>query len=323
MRLNYTNVQGCDSTIILYSSILEVQYDTLRPLVCLGDSYQHDGNTIGVGEAATFQYTNHVGCDSLVTILVEAYPSLPSLNWATEESCSGQNTGSLQLTSQPIPNLSYSLDQLNWQTEPQFNDLAAGSYQVYLLDENDCSTNQALQINAIPPLSIALEDAILDCNGDGVRLDPQTNTSDVLNWQWPDGSTADYWLADQAGTYSLLVSNACESLSTDFRVAWADDYPADYFYLPNVFSPNLDGLHDEWRPLPVAGLNIQSYHLQVFDRWGSLVFESNESQKGWNGRVQNGKIADPGVFVSMVEVELLYCGQVVSWQQSRDVLLLR
>ena len=68
-------------------------------------------------------------------------------------------------------------------------------------------------------------------------------------------------------------------------------------YIPNAFSPNGDGFNDFFiAEGPIEG--ISNYSLVVMDRWGNLVFESNDPLNGWNGRVANtGKKLDTGVYV--------------------------
>ena len=58
-------------------------------------------------------------------------------------------------------------------------------------------------------------------------------------------------------------------------------------YVPNAFTPDNDGLNDLLTP-SVLGLLQSTYHFQVFDRWGHIVFESYTVGEGWNGSFQNG-----------------------------------
>jgi gliding motility-associated-like protein len=58
-------------------------------------------------------------------------------------------------------------------------------------------------------------------------------------------------------------------------------------YLPNAFTPfNHDGINDSF---VVKGLYIRDYHIKIFDRWGTKVFESNSLKNSWDGRYQHGK----------------------------------
>lgn len=61
--------------------------------------------------------------------------------------------------------------------------------------------------------------------------------------------------------------------------------PAYAIYIPNAFTPNSDGLNDGFK---AEGVGIKEFKMQVFDRWGNLIFESDDINNGWDGSV-NGK----------------------------------
>jgi gliding motility-associated-like protein len=61
--------------------------------------------------------------------------------------------------------------------------------------------------------------------------------------------------------------------------------PAYTIYIPNAFTPNSDGVNDGFK---AVGVGIAQFKMQVFDRWGALIFESNDINTGWDGSV-NGK----------------------------------
>ena len=68
-------------------------------------------------------------------------------------------------------------------------------------------------------------------------------------------------------------------------------------YAPNAFTPNADGLNDNFVP---AGIYIADYNLQIFDRWGALIFESNDLNDTWDGTYR-GKPCQEGVFVWKID----------------------
>lgn len=53
-------------------------------------------------------------------------------------------------------------------------------------------------------------------------------------------------------------------------------------YVPNAFTPNGDGINDLFK---AEGTEIEKFHLRIYDRWGELIFESFDIDKGWNGGV--------------------------------------
>jgi gliding motility-associated-like protein len=59
------------------------------------------------------------------------------------------------------------------------------------------------------------------------------------------------------------------------------------FYAPNAFTPNGDGVNDIWTPKGY-GIDLKSYHLMLFDRWGNLMFETFTWGTGWDGRANQG-----------------------------------
>ena len=93
----------------------------------------------------------------------------------------------------------------------------------------------------------------------------------------------------------LAVTNefGCEDMITRILVIEEDVT----LYVPNSFSPNGDGKNDHFY---VKGLELDPvfFHLQIFDRWGNLVFESSDINEKWNGSINGSEYySQPGVFV--------------------------
>lgn len=139
-------------------------------------------------------------------------------------------------------------------------------------------------------------------------LDPVVTFSDLSQnasqWQWDFGGYGSsseqnpvFTFPDSAGTYSieLLVthSNGC----TDATIKTINLKSIDDFYVPNAFSPNNDGINDEFKGFgPLGGK--QNFELTIFSRWGDRVFYSTDPSEGWNGRKNNtGAFLPQGVYV--------------------------
>lgn len=88
-----------------------------------------------------------------------------------------------------------------------------------------------------------------------------------------------------AGCYYItaLDSNANESVPSD--TVCADNCPV--YLLPNVFTPNNDGFNDFFRPFPY--MYIKSVDMQIYNRWGNLVFTTNSPDILWDGTNQQSK----------------------------------
>jgi gliding motility-associated-like protein len=75
-------------------------------------------------------------------------------------------------------------------------------------------------------------------------------------------------------------------------------YEGPTYYLPNAFTPNGDGLNDIFFPTPV-GIRSTDY-FRVFNRYGALMYQTNQWLKGWDGTLQ-GKKASSGTYVWMIK----------------------
>jgi gliding motility-associated-like protein len=96
-------------------------------------------------------------------------------------------------------------------------------------------------------------------------------------------------------------------------------------YVPNVFSPNGDGLNDELMVFAACDFPLKIKHFQVFDRWGSLVYASandNIESIRWDGLSQ-GKPVASGVYTWNMEYTIVLKGQTVQKNSQGDITILR
>lgn len=89
-------------------------------------------------------------------------------------------------------------------------------------------------------------------------------------------------------------ANGCSNTDTVFVQV---DYNCGEYFVPNVFTPNGDGMNDV---VNLYNACISNYKLQVFDRWGEKIFETSDVNDSWNGDFK-GKPMDTGVFMYKAE----------------------
>ena len=138
--------------------------------------------------------------------------------------------------------------------------------------------------------------------------------ADTYLWRFGDGQTSTeenpYHKYESPGTYmvSLIVktSEGCvDSAFMDTPVVV--DWKTGTMKFPNVFKWNETGpTGGAWSEGVYAGMdnvfrpffeNVIEYRLQIFNRWGALIYESHELSKGWDGYFGNGNLAPQGVYV--------------------------
>jgi gliding motility-associated-like protein len=69
--------------------------------------------------------------------------------------------------------------------------------------------------------------------------------------------------------------------------------PEFEFYIPSAFTPDADGVNEEFSGL---GIGIKNYSMYIYDRWGELIFESNEYDYRWDGTYKGSQVQE-GVYV--------------------------
>ncbi|MBK7427590.1 MAG: gliding motility-associated C-terminal domain-containing protein [Saprospiraceae bacterium] len=94
------------------------------------------------------------------------------------------------------------------------------------------------------------------------------------------------------------------------------------YYIPGAFSPNADGINDQWTLIYPCDEPVTGFHLKLFDRWGSKVFESNDIHQSWDGTFRNTDVS-AGVYIYMLEVQAEVNGQIVTSNKNGTVTLLR
>lgn len=118
--------------------------------------------------------------------------------------------------------------------------------------------------------------------------------------RWSTGSEEPSILAVDSGLYWVEVTdNGC--VGTD-SIVIGMEYCTCPIFVPNAFSPNQDGLNDFFRPAIPSSCNISGYALQVFNRWGTLIYAGYSSGMGWDGTIR-GQPADAGTYFYRLELE--------------------
>ncbi len=128
----------------------------------------------------------------------------------------------------------------------------------------------------------------------------------LWNWGWDDSSKAYnpmFFLPYGNGRMITLIAvsnNGCnDTLTIDSSSVVFDDSLIST--VPNVFSPNGDGQNDCFRP-EVEGWFADCYRINVYNRWGELIFESLREGHCWDGRTKGGNPAESGTYFYVAKV---------------------
>ena len=175
----------------------------------------------------------------------------------------------------------------NGSTEPIREVNAAGWY-VIQRDYLGCLRSDSLfVIPTIPQVSLRPDTLI--CLTDSVRLSTNPRKATLL---WEDGSTATERYVKESGVYTVVATNRCASAEASMELIVEDC--TCQLLLPNVFTPNQDGIHDSY--IPEFDCNLANYSIEIFDRWGHILFTSEDPTRVWDGTDPNGNALQEGVY---------------------------
>jgi len=147
-------------------------------------------------------------------------------------------------------------------------------------------------------------------------LEPTVNlysssSGDVISWNWTinDAETAQTantenvldvrYPADAPGLYevTLVTENAYGCIDSITRyVTIVNDV---ILYAPNTFTPDDDEFNQAWE-FHISGIDIFDFNLKIFNRWGEVIWESNDPSVSWDGTYQ-GKLVQDGTYTWFME----------------------
>jgi gliding motility-associated-like protein len=128
-----------------------------------------------------------------------------------------------------------------------------------------------------------------DCSFIWDMGDGTTSTDSSLNYQF-DGLAA--------YTVSLITVNEIGCTDTKYYTV----RPVPILYIPNAFTPNNDGINDIWN---ISSTSLREYDINIFDRWGNVVFHSKDPKEPWIGNTQEEKsyFAQDGVYNFIIKIK--------------------
>ena len=232
---------------------------------------------------------------------------LPLLNTLTNITCYGLENGTISVSVTNCNSCSYQWS--NDTSGASLSGLSANDYSVTVTDQNGCTSSGTYTItapaqatlNILPNDSTVAEDSL-------VMLDPVFGpypSSSIVSYSWTPSfglSCTDCpqpVFSSTSGTYTyalaITYNQGCQ-ITDSVTVIVTNQH---IIYVPNAFTPNGDGVNDEYKVYPRGSLKF--IDLAIYDRWGEKVFESNDQDKGWDGTFR-GQKDEPGIYVYVLLV---------------------
>lgn len=302
-----------------------ISLDATIPAPCVGCEYVWEDGPTGplrsISPDSTTAYKVTVihpdGCELSDSLVIEIVPGPDGFlgNW-TPVSCYGETDATFSIDSIGgiAPPFLFSINGGEFTEAESYYNLGAGIYELEVLDTNGCTLDTSIYIPQPDSVMVDLGPDIFLEFGDSVQLQALTNLVDSFTFVWGLSNhlsctdCLEPWVGPYlTTTFAIEVKDANGCKASDHIQVIVKK--TDAVYIPNAFSPNnLDNINDFFTVY--AGRSVKRVKtLQVFDRWGELMFENfnfqpNKPQIGWDGKFQD-RFLDPAVFVYWTEIEYI------------------
>lgn len=214
------------------------------------------------------------------------------------------------------------------QQNPTYTYYDPGVYTVSLSASNELDSvvteRKDFIIEVFPEAvaNFAIRPEVVYLPGEEIRAVNRSEGGDSYWWDFGDGNSSTEFEPthryEQAGTYdvTLIVTNqyGCSDTLTIEKAVFADD--GGKYLIANTFTPNGDGKNDTFLP---ELFGVTSFHMEVYNRWGELLFVTEDQNQGWDG-FYKGQLSSQDVYVYKVKMKFLSGNSIV---RTGDITLLR
>ena len=304
----------CDSIITLNLSITDYLRDTIDIAICQGNTYQLGQNTLTLAGLYTDTLSGST-CDSIIILTLSVTPppqqSVQYTICANESVIVGNNTytqpgfySDTLVTGNCDSILLIAIDVLPFGfdtiypviCQDELYTLGNTSYNTSGVYTDTVSTSGCdsiltvfLTVNSSPNVNITASDSVVYPN-DIVRLNSSAYN---VSYQWNSiAELSDPFIKNPSATMTesawiyITIENdyGCTAEDSIYVRVIQVDCDERKLFVPNSFSPNGDGVNDKF--FAIAN-QVEFIEMQIFNRWGQLVFQSNDINSKWDGRFKD------------------------------------
>jgi gliding motility-associated-like protein len=194
----------------------------------------------------------------------------------------------LQIGIDEIPGVNYL-----WNTDSTSSKITTTGFGDYWLEleQNGCRLRDTIKVTEKPKPVVSLGADTSICRYRPVVL--KTISTNYDSYLWNTGETSATIFVNQTGTYYVTVTRQGCNAADTIQVL-----PGDCdIYIPSAFTPNKDNLNETFGVVDYA--SVQYFSMQIYSKWGQLIFSSNDINKKWDGTFK-GKNMPAGSYLWML-----------------------
>lgn len=160
----------------------------------------------------------------------------------------------------------------------------------------DTSISRKVTLLQSPDLYLGNDTTICPGSNPITIGDNRNATNPAASWIWSTGQKTSHITIVSPGSYwAAVYMNGCYASDTIHVVKDC------YLNIPNVFSPNADGMNDYFFPRDYLSKGLTAFKMNIYNRWGELIFETTSLEgAGWDGKYNNRE-QPVGVYVYVID----------------------
>jgi gliding motility-associated-like protein len=275
-------------------------------------------NAVSTTNAGTTLYTftpDANQCAAQATMNIEVL-ELPNLSFAVTST-----TGCLPLEVGFI-NTSNVSSNLNWDfgngssndsdQNPTFTYNQSGCHDVTLTATLGGCTNSLTLVDAVcvspyPTADFTSSTNTISAGENNVNFTNLSENTASYIWNFGDNSESTlenpshYFLAENIDSYTVSLIATSEFGCSDTIEKTISITPETIFYIPNAFTPDGNQYNNVFKPVFNEGISEVNYTLYIFNRWGEIVFESQDKNAAWDGTNYTGYLCPDGVYTWKIQ----------------------
>lgn len=287
-------VGECDTLIMLTLTVTPSEPVPVTVSLCPGESFLLGDRTLT--QPGTYQDTIHLenGCDSII-VLTLTYGTIPTVSLGADLTLCSDSEFPVHLsTGAHFAGYQWSTGE----TTASIQAHSPGTYSVFVYNDAGCEGSAEVTIRVQSNINVEIINETEDfCENGQAILSAVTNAPNVL---WSTGETTETIEINSYGRFSVRAYDGkCDANAVIEIPACTLDV-----FLPNCITPtHNDGMNDLF--CMTSTKVIDEFEIFIYNRWGQLVFHSNDPHFTWDGTV-NGKIANNNMFTYKIFIKPVY-----------------
>ncbi|MEN9510516.1 MAG: hypothetical protein RLZZ370_335 [Bacteroidota bacterium] len=255
----------------------------------------------------TLIVSTNFGCSDTAAMGLYVYPS-PTISFTADTACQGEDfyfTGNASVVPGSIQSYAWTFGDGGSATTQnpthKYNNSGTFTVSFTAVSDQGCSTSLSVPGAALSLVKPVANFASTHLGSRGFESDYQfaDRSTGATDWLWSFGDGQSSNTQNPKITFNdtgrmrveLFVTNTdgCTDSSVKFLLL----KPELMWWVPTAFTPNRDTKNEVWGPVGLSG--TISYHMQLFNRWGELIWDNKNPNQGWDGTF-NGQAVPEGVY---------------------------